>query len=102
MWKNIVEPGRPQVTIWRMRIACGIPMAINKLSEYVILIAFILQQWMHERSSVLRYTCIACLVSPVFYALKYSPITEAVGDNLVYMFLSLSSYKIKRMATLTL
>jgi hypothetical protein len=22
MWKNIVETGRPQMTIWRMRIAC--------------------------------------------------------------------------------
>jgi hypothetical protein len=22
MWKNTVEPGRPQVTIYRMRIAC--------------------------------------------------------------------------------
>jgi hypothetical protein len=22
MWKNIVEKGRPQITIWRMRIAC--------------------------------------------------------------------------------
>jgi len=21
MWKNVVEPGRPQMTIWRMRIA---------------------------------------------------------------------------------
>jgi len=25
MWKNIVEQGRPQMTIWRMRIACQIP-----------------------------------------------------------------------------
>ena len=25
MWNNIVEPGRPQMTIWRMRIACWIP-----------------------------------------------------------------------------
>jgi hypothetical protein len=24
MWKNIVEPGRPQTTIWRMCIACRI------------------------------------------------------------------------------
>jgi hypothetical protein len=24
MWKNIVEPDRPQVTVWRMRIACSI------------------------------------------------------------------------------
>jgi len=24
MWKNIVQPDRPQMTIWRMRIACWI------------------------------------------------------------------------------
>jgi hypothetical protein len=24
MWKNIVEPGRPQMTKWRMHIACWI------------------------------------------------------------------------------
>jgi len=29
MWKNIVERGRPQMTIWRMRIACWITKAIN-------------------------------------------------------------------------
>jgi hypothetical protein len=44
MWKNIVEPGRPQMTIWRMRIACWIPKFTNVNSEYVILIAFSLQQ----------------------------------------------------------
>jgi len=27
--KNIVEWGRPQMTIWRMRIACWIPKATN-------------------------------------------------------------------------
>ena len=36
MWKTIVEPDRPQVTIWRMRIACWIPKATNTHSEYVI------------------------------------------------------------------
>ena len=25
IWKNIVEPGRPQMTIWRMRFAGWIP-----------------------------------------------------------------------------
>jgi len=25
VWKNIVEPGRPQMTIWRVRIAYWIP-----------------------------------------------------------------------------
>ena len=39
-----------------MRIACWIPKATNTHSQYVILIAFPLQQWLHERASVLRYT----------------------------------------------
>jgi hypothetical protein len=39
-WKNIVEWGRTQITIWRMRIACWIPKATNTHSEYVHLIAF--------------------------------------------------------------
>jgi len=29
MWKNIVERGRPRMTIWRMRIVCWIPKATN-------------------------------------------------------------------------
>jgi len=40
----------------------SITKATNTYSEYVILIAFPLQQWLYERVSVLRYTYIACLV----------------------------------------
>jgi hypothetical protein len=29
MWKNTVERGMPQMTQWRMRIACWIPKATN-------------------------------------------------------------------------
>jgi hypothetical protein len=65
MWINIVEPYRPQMTIWRMRIACWIPKATNTCSEYAILIAFPLQKWLHESASVLRYTYIAWLVNRV-------------------------------------
>jgi len=43
-WKNIVETDRSRVTIWRMRIACWINNTIDAHSEYVILIAFPLQQ----------------------------------------------------------
>jgi len=50
--------------IWRMRAACWIPKVTNTHSEYIILIAFPLQQWLHERSSVLRNTHIAYLVPP--------------------------------------
>jgi len=43
MGEKVVESGRPQMTIWRMRISCWIPKATNKRSEYVIIIAFPLQ-----------------------------------------------------------
>jgi hypothetical protein len=69
MWKNKVDPDRPQITIRRMRIACWIPKATDTHSEYVILIAFPLQQLLHELASLLRYTYIACrVIYPTIYA----------------------------------
>jgi hypothetical protein len=64
MWKNIVQPDRPQITTLRMRIACWIPKATDIHSEYAILISFPRQQWLHEGSSMFHYTYIyiACLV----------------------------------------
>jgi len=52
----MVESDRPQMTIRRIRIACWITKATNTHSEYVIIIAFALQQWLHERASMLRIT----------------------------------------------
>jgi hypothetical protein len=63
MWKNIAELDRPQMAIKHMCIACLITKATNTHSEHVILIAFPLQQWLHERASMLRYTYIDCLVA---------------------------------------
>ena len=62
MWGNTVERGRPQMTIWLMRIACWIPKATNTHTGCVILIAFPLQQLLHEFASLLRHTYIACIV----------------------------------------
>ena len=45
-----------------MRVALWIPKTAYTHSEYVALIAFSLQQWLHEHTSMLRYTYIACLV----------------------------------------
>jgi hypothetical protein len=61
--KYIVGPNRSQVTIPRMPIACWMPKATDTQTqtEYVILIAFLLQQWLPERASLLRYTSIACI-----------------------------------------
>jgi hypothetical protein len=62
IWKNLVEPDRPQMTIWRMRIAFWEPKDTYTHSEYVIFIAFPLQILLHQRASMLRYTCLAYLV----------------------------------------
>ena len=61
-WKNITEPHRAQVTIWDMRISCWTPKATNTVSEYVILSPFPLQQWLQERTTLLRCMYTACLV----------------------------------------
>ena len=50
MWKNIIEPDGPQMTIWHMRIRWWMPKATNTYSEYVTLHAFPQQQWLHERA----------------------------------------------------
>ena len=65
MWKNIVKPGTPHLAIWRMRLrtSCWISRNTNTHSECGTLIVFPLQQWLHERALLLRYTFITCLVS---------------------------------------
>ena len=63
MWNIIVELNRCHITTGRMIIACLIPKATDTHSEYVILIAFPVQQWLHEYASVSHYMYVAHLVS---------------------------------------
>ena len=56
MLKNIVDRGRPQMTIWGMRIAWWISRNTNTQSEYVKFIAFLTQQCLHECALMLRCT----------------------------------------------
>jgi len=58
----MVERDKLQMIMRRMPIACWIPKAAYTHSQYVILTAFPLQEWLHERASLLRYTYIACPV----------------------------------------
>jgi len=66
------------MTIWHMRIACWIPKATNTHLGCVTIIAFPLQQWLHEGTSVLRYTHIACLVQCLCYRKTF---TRSDGIN---------------------
>lgn len=40
--------------IWRIRIPCWVPKATDPQSEYVILTAILLQQWLHDRTPMLQ------------------------------------------------
>jgi len=40
----------PQMTVWRIRIACWIPKSTITHSQYVILTAFSWQKWLQERA----------------------------------------------------
>ena len=63
MWKPTVEPGRPHTKKGRMRIACWNTQACEHTpSDYVIFIAFPLQQWLQERASMLSFS-----TSPVLF-----------------------------------
>ena len=66
-WKNIVERGRPQMAIRRMRIARSNPQSTNTDSQYVILIAFPLQQLLHEHVWRLPYMYVAVLFLPYLF-----------------------------------
>jgi hypothetical protein len=54
--RNVREPDGPQMTIWCMFDACWITNAVITHSEYVIIIAFPLQQRLHECNSVSHYS----------------------------------------------
>jgi hypothetical protein len=69
MWKNIVDLERVQVTIWRMGSSRWMFKATHTRTHtdthnpvYVIITAFPLHLWLHERPAILRYTHIECLV----------------------------------------
>jgi len=67
LWNNVEKYCKSgQVTddniIRCMRFACRITKATNADSEYVILIAFLRQQWLHKHAPTLHYAYIACLV----------------------------------------
>ena len=61
MCNDLVQPDRPLITR-RIRFAYWITKATDTHSEYETIIGFPLEQWLHERASMLCYTCNVCLV----------------------------------------
>jgi len=61
--KNVVEPERPQTTTERKRVGYLRLHTTHTHTEYIMLTAFPLQQWLYGCACMLRFTSIACLVS---------------------------------------
>ena len=59
MWRNIVEPDKPQMTVWGMGIACWIPKATDTPCQYVILTDFVRNN--------------GCTNAPQFYVIRTLP-----------------------------
>jgi len=51
-------------TTWRMRVSYSVRKATHINLEYVILIAFPPQRWLHERATLLRHMYVASLLFP--------------------------------------
>ena len=57
-----------------MRVTSWITKATDTHSEYIIIITFTLQQWLHERPSLLHSTYIACLAKRTAASKYYVPV----------------------------
>jgi hypothetical protein len=71
-----------------MRFVCWITKATDIHSEYVILIAFPLQQWLRERASMLRYMYAACTLQSLvltIYVVLDTFMLKTVCDNEVFI-----------------
>jgi hypothetical protein len=93
--KYRIKSDRPQIKIWRMRIACWITKAKNTHSEYLILDASPLQQWLYERVSLLRYTYIACIVqfdsdASREYPVRSGPLSSCLSTKVLFRMPTIS------------
>jgi hypothetical protein len=97
IWKDVVMRS---MIVCCAHIACWIPKATSTPSEYVLLIAFSLQQWLHECTSALCYAYIACLFLLFSSKLSFSCLNISICSSLpscnfsfaAVLFLSCSYY----------
>jgi hypothetical protein len=74
------ERDRVRMTIWRIGTTCWIPKATDTHSEYVILVAFPPQQWLHDRAPMLRLyvhcLCCSCISVANFEFVKVNLLSD--------------------------
>jgi len=92
MWKNIVVPDRPHMWIWHMRIASWVPKDKNTL-RICHTCCLPLQQWLHERTPILRHTLTAVLLRSDLLSVA------SVCGNSVYWRNNTSILKVEEMCS---
>ena len=65
------------MTVLRMRIACWIPKATNTHSDYVILIAFLLLQWLDN----VPHCYVICTLPVLLFIVNSNSGIENSGEN---------------------
>ena len=85
MWKNMVQPDRPQMTIWSKRFAFWIPKSTDTHSQYIILTVFFFYGNTGYANAPKNYvyTYIACLAVTVCQAYGPSGTQEPIITNLL-------------------
>jgi hypothetical protein len=93
MWEDVVERGRPQIAIWRMRFVSWMRTATNTHSQYVIPMAFLLRQRLHEHAWILRFTNVA--FSAVLTTVRSTYLSERICSPFAYACSIASSYSMQ-------
>jgi hypothetical protein len=95
MWKNMVEPDRPQMTIWRMRIACWTPKTTDALTTCTTHFSSSLNIPLHPNclSFYLFLSSICCIffLFPPFFSPFFSSVFNALLASDEKRILTLSS-----------
>jgi len=61
MWKNVVQPEKPQMTVWPMSISRWVPKTTNTQSQYLICVAFLLNDgYMNVPQCYFIHTRLSC------------------------------------------
>jgi len=69
MWENIAEGILPQMTTWRMRMACWIPKATHTHNQhmYYVLLLHCNNGWKNVFSLMFYMSCLSCCNLELFF-----------------------------------
>ena len=83
MCGHVVEPERPQTTIWRPRIACWIPKATNTHSQYVTLLSHCYNVYTNAPQCYVIRTLPVVFYAPVLPAVNFVSRSNSYSEFLL-------------------